>query len=393
MRILAAVRRPRASVRRLRRLAYRLVRRAEYDVWRRLPLRRDLAVFAAYWNRGYACNPRAIYEQLRESAPNVHGVWVVRPGVTMPRDVDSVVVGSRPYYRLMARAAFFVNNVGYPDHAKKRRGMTVLMTHHGTPLKYMGLDQLDDTVPPHQLARRFARWARWDYSLSSNPHSTLVWERVYPGRYTTLELGYPRNDRLVQATSSDVERVRAQLRLPATGRTLLYAPTHREYEPEYRQILDIAALASALGETWTILSRAHYFNSDHPAAAAPGLAGVVDVTGHPTVEELYLAADVLVTDYSSAMFDYALLDRPIVIFAPDWETYRARRGTYFDLMSNPPGAVCRTPEELADVLASGTFASDAANEARRRFRETFCPWDDGRAAERVVRRVFLGEQV
>jgi CDP-glycerol glycerophosphotransferase len=382
---------PRARLRRLRRVGYRVLRRLEYDLWRRLPLRRDLAAFAAYWNRGYACNPRAIYEQLRESAPQVHGVWVVRPGVTMPPDVDHVVAGSRAYYRLMARAAFFVNNVGFPDHVRKRRGMTVLMTHHGTPLKYMGLDQLDDSVEPQQLARRFARWARWDYSLSSNPHSTQVWKRVYPGRYTTLEFGYPRNDRLVQASSSDVEQIRADLGLPADGRTLLYAPTHREYEPEFRQILDIGKLAAALGESWTILSRAHYFNSDHPEAAAHGHAGVIDVTGHPTVEELYLAADILVTDYSSAMFDYALLDRPIVIFAPDWETYQVRRGTYFDLMSTAPGAVCRTPEELADVLSSGAFAAADADQARRRFRETFCPWDDGRAAERVVRRVFLGE--
>jgi len=112
------------------------------------------------------------------------------------------------------------------------------------------------------------------------------------------------------------------------------------------------------------------------------------VADHPTVEELQLAADALVTDYSSIMFDYAVLDRPIVIHAPDWDVYRARRGTYFDLMAEPPGAVARDLPGVVEALRSG----DEAQRLRAAFRARFCPLDDGRAAERVVRRVWLGER-
>jgi CDP-glycerol glycerophosphotransferase (TagB/SpsB family) len=97
---------------------------------------------------------------------------------------------------------------------------------------------------------------------------------------------------------------------------------------------------------------------------------------------------VLVTDYSSIMFDYAVLDRPILIHAPDWEVYRAIRGTYFDLLAEPPGVVARTQDEVIAALAAG--ADDPA--ARAAFRDRFCGLEDGRAAERVVRRVFLGER-
>jgi CDP-glycerol glycerophosphotransferase len=97
---------------------------------------------------------------------------------------------------------------------------------------------------------------------------------------------------------------------------------------------------------------------------------------------------VLVTDYSSIMFDYAVLDRPIVIHAPDWDEYRARRGTYFDLMVEPPGPVTTSEGELVEALRSGEEAAGA----RAAFRARFCYLDDGRAAERVVRRVFLGER-
>jgi CDP-glycerol glycerophosphotransferase len=88
------------------------------------------------------------------------------------------------------------------------------------------------------------------------------------------------------------------------------------------------------------------------------------------------------------MFDYAVLDRPILIHAPDWEVYRAIRGTYFDLLAEPPGVVAATQDVVIAALAAG--ADDPA--ARAAFRERFCALEDGRAAERVVRRVFLGER-
>jgi CDP-glycerol glycerophosphotransferase (TagB/SpsB family) len=112
------------------------------------------------------------------------------------------------------------------------------------------------------------------------------------------------------------------------------------------------------------------------------------VAAHRSVEELCLAADVLVTDYSSIMFDYAVLDRPIVIHAPDWETYRAVRGTYFDLMAQRPGVVTRTEDELVDALRTRAAWGDAARRDRAAFRERFCSLDHGHAAERVVRRLL-----
>jgi CDP-glycerol glycerophosphotransferase len=146
-------------------------------------------------------------------------------------------------------------------------------------------------------------------------------------------------------------------------------------------VLDVEAVAEALGPGYVLLSRAHYFYAGRPGRHAR------DVSAHPSVEELCLAADVLMTDYSSIMFDYAVLDRPIVIHAPDWDVYRAVRGTYFDLMAEAPGVVSRTEAEAIEALASG--ADDPP--ARAAFRERFCALEDGHAAERVVRRVWFGE--
>nr|WP_316248187.1 CDP-glycerol glycerophosphotransferase family protein [Streptomyces sp. TRM49041] len=110
------------------------------------------------------------------------------------------------------------------------------------------------------------------------------------------------------------------------------------------------------------------------------------------MERLLLAADALVTDYSSIMFDYANLDRPIVVHADDWPTYTETRGVYFDLTAEPPGPVARTQGDLTDILRNpDDWSGEAAAKLRHDFRLRFCQYDDGRAAERVVRRVFLGE--
>ncbi|WP_326594801.1 bifunctional glycosyltransferase family 2 protein/CDP-glycerol:glycerophosphate glycerophosphotransferase [Streptomyces brevispora] len=361
-----------------------------------MPLDENLAVFSAYWGRGYSCNPAAIEAELGRLAPDVRRVWAVRSEHRdrVPKGVDTVVVGSREYWSVMARAKYLTNNVNFGDTVIKREGQIHLQTHHGTPLKTMGLDQAQFPASTSMdMEKLLSRCDRWDYSLSANRFSTTVWERVYPCRYTSLETGYPRNDVLLNSTAADVSRARHELGLADGSTAFLYAPTHREYQKSFTPRLDLPRLAEELGPDVTLLVRGHYFYKPTGRLADLQASGrIIDVSAHGNVEQLYLAADALVTDYSSAMFDYANLDRPIVIYADDWDTYRAVRGTYFDLMAEPPGAVATSQEELTSVLGSQDWRSQRSAGLRKAFRERYCDFDDGRAAERVVRRVFLGEQ-
>jgi CDP-glycerol glycerophosphotransferase len=382
-----------SSARALRRRARRIYYRGQL----RAPIEQDLAVFAAYWYRGYSCNPRAIYEKLRELAPEIRAVWIVAKehGGSMPPGVEHVVAGTRDYYRLIARARYFVNNVNFPNEFVKREGTIHVQTHHGTPLKTMGLDLRAAFTAGQRMNFELLlrRAARWDYSISANPFSTLVWERAYPTRYESLEVGYPRNDVLVNATEEDVERVRGELGLAPGQQVILFAPTHREYLLRYRPTVDLGRLAGDLGPDYTILLRLHYFYGNDPGPEGAGRAArVLDVSSHPSIEELCLAADVLLTDYSSVMFDYAVLDRPIVVHAPDWDVYRTLRGTYFDLLAEPPGVVTAAHEELVAAFRSGAVGGEEAAKLRAAFRARFCSLEDGRAAERVVRKVFLAEE-
>ncbi|MEN3609250.1 CDP-glycerol:glycerophosphate glycerophosphotransferase [Plantactinospora sp. ZYX-F-223] len=401
--------------------AARLIRdgllRAYYHAQLRRPLDPALALYAAYWYRGYACNPAAVYEKARELAPWIRGVWVVRRDLvsSLPPGVPYVVAGTRPYFRALARARWLVNNVNFPDYVVKRPGSVHLQTHHGTPVKVMGLDQ--QRYPRGAAGLDFPgllrRIDRWDYSLSANTFSTQMWERAYPAEYRTLEVGYPRNDRLANAGPAEVEAVRRRLGIRPGERVVLYAPTHREHRPGYSPPFDPGALLEVLGPAGRLLVRGHYLDPDAcPAPETPAAVGtptgaaalptggpttpagpdrVRDVTDHPSVEDLYLAADVLVTDYSSAMFDYATLDRPIVVYAPDWAEYRRERGVYLDVRAEAPGVAVTEFPELLTAFRTGAVDGVPATLARERFRRRFCALDDGRAAERVVRQVLLGE--
>ncbi|MCY1137478.1 bifunctional glycosyltransferase family 2 protein/CDP-glycerol:glycerophosphate glycerophosphotransferase [Actinoplanes sp. Pm04-4] len=363
-----------------------------YRVQRRLPVDQSLALYGAYWFRGVTCNPAAIAAKAAELAPHLRPVWVVAEpyAKSMPPGVEHVVAGTLPYYRAIARARYLVNNVNWPNRLVKRRGTTHVMTHHGTPLKKMGADQADHPagVKDPDFQAQMRRADRWDFSVTANPFTTVAWESAYPSAHETLEVGYPRNDRLAAATAADSAAARERLGIPADRRVVLYMPTHREWLPPGRRVLDTERFAEELGPDTTLLVREHYFTT--PAEPASGAA--VDVSDHPVVEDLYLAADVLLTDYSSAMFDFAVLDRPVVIFAPDWPVYRDVRGVYFDLLAEPPGAVTTGYPALIGLFHSGAYADESAASVRSKFRKRFCSLDDGHAAERVVRRVFLDKK-
>ncbi|MFH8895808.1 CDP-glycerol glycerophosphotransferase family protein [Streptomyces coeruleorubidus] len=386
-----------SAVRARRRQAGAKLRDHQYRRALGRPVNPHLAVFSAYWNRGVACNPAAIAAKLAELAPQIHPVWVVTEenAALLPPGTDHVVPGTRRYWEVLATAKYLVNNVNFPNAVVKRPDAIHLQTHHGTPLKRMGIDQMAYPAAAQGLDFQalLERIDKWDYSVSANSHTTRMWERAYPSHYVSLDHGYPRNDVYYTAGAEDIRSVRDRLGIAPGRRAVLYAPTHRDYEAGWTPRLDLAALADRLGDDTVLLVRGHYF---YGGAASPltnlrRTGRIIDVSSYDPVEELCLAADALVTDYSSIMFDYANLDRPIVIHADDWETYRTTRGVYFDLMAEAPGPVARSQQELTEILTTEAWRDEGAAKARAVFRRRFCEYDDGRAAERVVRRVFLGQ--
>jgi len=151
--------------------------------------------------------------------------------------------------------------------------------------------------------------------------------------------------------------------------------------------LDLGRVARALGDDHAILLRAHWHAYAPPESRR--IAGVRDVTEHQDLRELYLAADVLVTDYSSAMFDFALTGKPMLFHTYDLARYHDElRGFYFDLAAHAPGPLLQSDADVVAALGDLDAVAAAHAGAYERFRARFCDLDDGRAGPRVLAAVF-----
>ncbi|MFD0307627.1 CDP-glycerol glycerophosphotransferase family protein [Streptomyces sp. NPDC127119] len=397
----------RAGLRRRRLVWRRRLRRVLLALHRRLVLRRaldrNLAVYSAFSHRGVLGDPAAIHRKARELAPHIRSVWVVGKDhvAALPPGIEHVLPGSRAYRRVTARAGYLINNVNWANDLVKREGAVHIHTHQGTPVKSMGADLLKypGARRGFSVPKMLLRADRWDYSLVANAHSELVWDRAYPCGFTSLRSGSPRNDCLVRPEEGHRESVRQRLGVPDGSTLLLYAPTNRDHrQGGYAPACDLERLIAGLPGDHVLAVRLHPSLAQHHERglglrdlAARGL--LLDVTDEPRVEELLLASDALITDYSSLMFDYAHLDRPIVLHTYDLDTYLAARGTYFDVTERPPGHVTRDEDELARLFASGAWQDEESTRLRTAFRSRFGGYDDGRAAERVVRTLMLAEDM
>jgi CDP-glycerol glycerophosphotransferase len=371
-----------------------LGRRLAYGAFCLLPIKNNRVFLEAYWGRKMDCNPLAIARGL-QSAGDWDLVWSLQKGSSAGPDGKGFRIlrkGGLAALHAQATAKYLVNNANFATDLEKRKGQVFVQTKHGTPLKIMGIDQRKTNPNEMDWADLARRCHRWDYVISSNPHSSAAWRQSFPYGYKVLETGYPRNDMFFDASPTEVDRIRRALGVPEGRKVALYAPTFRTYpngqpRPLVPATFDPDRIAQALGPEWVLLVRAHYF-APPKTQAARGSSQAIDVSAYPNSNEVALVSDLLITDYSSLMFDYACLRRPIVLYAYDYTAYLSSRGVYFDITAAPPGPIVTSQSGLVDCLSSKAFERPEHTARIQRFADSFAPWDDGHATERVLTEVF-----
>jgi CDP-glycerol glycerophosphotransferase len=351
-------------------------------------MRRDTVVFSS-WHGRFSDSPRALAAELARRGMPLQHVWIADESTRLPNGVERVAPGSEAERAALESARWIVSNDVLPLDFRKRPDATFLQTWHGTPLKRIGYDVENPTFPDaeyHYSIELGRDVARWDVLLSPNAVSTEVLRRAFRFGGPILETGYPRNDALF-APDHEVVRARAReaLGIADGARVVLYAPTWRD-SFEMKLELRLQAVAAALPGT-VLLVRAHGLTAAR--SHVEGGDGVVDVTRWPDIAELYLAADVLLTDYSSAMVDFANTGKPMLLYTYDLERYRDEmRGFYNDFEAEAPAPLLRTTEEVVEALSNLDAVTDAYGDRYAAFHQRYCHLDDGGAAARVVDAVF-----
>lgn len=354
----------------------------QYRRGRRAP--EDAVFFESFRGRSAACNPRGIDRVLASERPQTIRYWSVVDGsVDIPSGGVRVIEGSKEWWRARGSARVLVVNDWLRKRWKPRPHQHVLQTWHGSTLKRLARDRPHASWRTRVAARREGK--RWDSLLAQNDFSASNMRSAYAFRGPIWIDGYPRNDAVVSGTSaSDIRR---RLDVDPDVRLVLWAPTWREDRTSIVDHLDVAELSRRLGPKWLVMVRGHVNTWDsRPDTAADG---VLDVTTYPDISDLLTVTEVLVTDYSSVMFDWLVTGRPIVFCVPDLEQYeRVLRGFYADLLADAPGPVVRTTDGVvASVLDlhdhPGRYAAELAS-----WRQHFAAMDDGLAGERVVQRIL-----
>ncbi|HEY1531340.1 MAG TPA: CDP-glycerol glycerophosphotransferase family protein [Galbitalea sp.] len=336
--------------------------------------------FESYYGQNVSSNPRGIDRAISRLLPEVARKWsVVDASVEVPDGAVAILEGSAAWWEARASSRALVVNDWLRKRYRRRGGQTVLQTWHGTPLKQLALDRAGVGLRTRIATQR--ERALWDIMLAQNPFSADVFRSAYAFRGPIWQEGYPRDDIL---STGDGASIRERLGIAASARVVLYAPTWRDDRPGKIDHLDVASFASELGSKYVTLIRGHS-RSLQPGSEVAA-TGVLDVTSYPDISDLYLIADVLITDYSSVMFDFSVTGKPMYFFTPDLAHYRDDlRGFYFDLLAEAPGPVMSEPTELVRAILSSKPAEFA--ERYEVWRAKYNPRDDGGAGERVVRRM------
>ncbi|ALG26289.1 CDP-glycerol glycerophosphotransferase [Lactiplantibacillus plantarum] len=373
------------------------------------PVRKHVVLFEAFNGKLPMDNPLYVYEALQIAHPDWKLVWGVK------RQLVAEAQEKYPKLKIIPRfsakwllvapvAEFWVLNARMPYWLKKNSRTTYIQTWHGTPLKRLGIDIPNVSMPgtdTNQYRQNFTTESkRWDFLIAPNQFSKEVFRKAFDFKNQFLDYGYPRNDRLVhQRKNRDViAAIKKRIVGNKTGKVILYAPTWRDdffiRKGMYKMNLpfSLVAVVKSLSKEDVLIIRPHYLVAE--SINIQGFEDNVKLCVDEDINDLYLISDLLITDYSSVMFDYAILNRPMLFYPYDLAHYQGDvRGFYFDYNKVPGPIVTNEQDFLAKLdqfLTNGGYPNEIAK--MMAFRTQFTEWEQGTASQRVVKLITSIDQ-
>lgn len=367
-----------------------------------VPINNNMAIYQSFHGKSFSCSPKAIHNELSRSKNKYKGVWVLENEYTdVPEGTIIVKPNTLKYYYYMARAKYFVNNGNFPDFYEKREGTVHLQTWHGTPLKKLGYDISQDSPSYNEnnSPELIRRNSRWDYLIGPNEYTSTILQRAFGFQKEMLDSGYPRNDILHNYEKNKIDEIKEKLGIDKEKKVVLYAPTWRDSDfhggqanQPYKLKFNIDNFKKKFGDTHVLLLRLHYRDASRLAIDLSDKS-VINASFYDDIQELYLISNILITDYSSVMFDYANLKRPMIFYCYDYLKYKSEmRGCYFNFSTSAPGPIVFDEDQLFDAIDNSDVILDEYKDNMDNFYNKFCAWEDGNASKRVIDRVFKSIQ-
>ena len=367
--------------------------------YRFIPVDNKTVMFISFHGRGYSDNPKAIYEQMRkdERFKDFHFVWAIKKSNMKDIHIEGAKIVSYrgiQYFYYLSKAKFWVINVKMPDYIKKKSNQVYLQTWHGTPLKRLARDiQVNKDTTFYRTEMTYEDMVKsydedvkkYNYMISPNKFCSEVFPSAFGiNKERLIETGYPRNDFITNATSEDILKIKEKYNIPTDKKVILYAPTWRDNQYvaagyTFELKADFHKWKEVLGDDYVVIFKPHYnIINKYENETLDGF--LVNIAAEAEINELYVISDVLITDYSSVFFDYAVLNRPIYFYMYDFDDYRDQlRGFYLDVHTELPGKIYEEEDAMLQAIVSGDYNF----ECLKIFNERFSHAQSGDCAEKV----------
>lgn len=374
------------TIKNVLRYVYHLCISMIYYIFRIFPIRKNKVVIVSYYGQGFGDNAKAIANEMHRQLPELEIVWLVNNiNEIFPEWIRPVQYGSLHSIYELVTAKFWIDNARKRRYVRKRPQQYYIQTWHGSiALKRVEKD-VKDELPGYYVDSAINDSKMADLFLSNSKWCTEMYRRAFWYDGEVLECGSPRCDRFFVADKSatpvhDFYSVSPEVRL------LLYAPTFRKiykdcYNIDFNRLHE--ALVNKFRSEVKIIVRLHPNVTDVNYGIEYN-DHVLNGTAYPDMYELLSECDMMINDYSSSMFEFALLKKPVWLYATDIETYTQDRGFYFDL-KNLPFPLAQTNEELLALIDS--FDSDQYQHDLAGFMKGLGVCENGGASSAVVDRL------
>lgn len=323
---------------------------ALFNLLRIFPIKGNKVLATVSGGVRYDDNQKFIMEELHQLHPEVDIVWVKdgRYEYELPKWIRSVKIGSLRWLYEHVTARIWTNNNLYPVWFMKRKGQLFVETWHGG----LGIKKVEGDIIGHYADNmnktKFLKNASdmADVFISNSDHLSVIYRRAFKFHGPIWKCGYPKNDVLVNGNPEIGRKTRKELGIPEGNKVLLYAPTWRLRFTENQHIdmnvydIDMLRLKQTLtekfGGEWTMLIRFHHGLRLYAKGYQEAHPEVMDLTAYPDMQSLLMATDVIISDYSSCIFDAALRRIPCFTYANDFEQYKyEERGVYYEMEELP----------------------------------------------------------
>lgn len=369
----------------------------EYTKWLKEPLLDNTIIWSAYWGRNnkFNGNPRALYEFVAKNYPDLKNVVVVKDAIYSFEEYSPntkvISFGTKEYWYYLAKAKYFVNDVNFTqEERKKRKGQIEIQTMHGTPLKTMGFDVLDEWKDS-TYNKIHKRYKSYDYLVVSSDWVGEYAKHAFNVDPKLLKTGYPRNDIFFKKHSlEEINEIKKSLGLPLDKKIILYTPTFRIKNEEVsltQRFEDVDKLVKSLGEDKVLVIKNHNFDKYKPIPRKYSNK-IFLMSPFENINNLYIISDALITDYSSVMFDYMLLHKPMMFWAYDYDQYINNRGINFSLKNEAPGPFIQQQSELEKWINDYESIPTAFRKNIHDFIYKFGQYDVGLASKQIAEIIF-----